>query len=38
MPLEKCNCLITDDFFDNIVQHTNQYILEIQRNSQTRLR
>jgi len=38
MPLEKWNCLITDDIFDNIVQQTNQYILEIQRNSQTRLR
>jgi hypothetical protein len=30
MPFETWNCLITDGVVDNIVQHTNQYILIIQ--------
>ena len=31
-PLEAWNCLITDEISDNIVHHTNQYILIIQPN------
>jgi hypothetical protein len=31
-PFEKWNCLITEEVVDNIVQHSNQYILIIQRN------
>jgi hypothetical protein len=31
-PLEAWNCLITDEILDNIVHHTNQYILIIQPN------
>jgi hypothetical protein len=32
MPFETWNCLITEEVVDNIVQHTNQYILIIQPN------
>jgi len=32
MPFETWNCLITDEVVDNIVQHTNQYILIIHSN------
>jgi hypothetical protein len=32
MPFETWNCLITDRVVDNIVQHTNQYILITQPN------
>jgi len=31
-PFEAWNCLITDEMFNNISQHTNQYILIIQPN------
>ena len=32
MPLEAWNCLITGEILDNILHHTNQYILIIQPN------
>src|SRR5215470_698562 len=32
MPFEAWNYLIADEILDNIVQHTNQYILVIQAN------
>ena len=31
-PLETRKCLVTDAILDNILQHTNQYILNIQPN------